>query len=106
MLGGCERGCGNDRAHAGVGFGGLSIQIEGEMERILHHAICESFIRTCQICQIRASRQIHQIRLIIFRQLSFLPTSTITTHLHVAAASSALLYDLFFSMVQKVSLTS
>jgi len=41
MLGGCERGCGNDRAHAGVGFGSLSIRFEGKEEVNQ----CKSFIR-------------------------------------------------------------
>ena len=38
MLGGCERGCGNDRAHAGVGFGSLSIQHEAKEEVNPHRA--------------------------------------------------------------------
>src|SRR6267154_6429236 len=34
MLGGCERGCGNDRAHAGVGFSSLSIQLKTKRKQI------------------------------------------------------------------------
>jgi hypothetical protein len=56
MLGGCERGCGNDRAHAGVGFGSLSIQFEGKKEVNAHHAgllvkfikFVESTLRQCK----------------------------------------------------------
>lgn len=38
MLGGCERGCRNDRAHACVDSGSLSVQIEGRKEMNLHRA--------------------------------------------------------------------
>ncbi|KAF8496885.1 aquaporin-like protein [Russula emetica] len=75
MLGGCERGCGNDRAHAGVGFGSLSIQFEGKKEVNSHHASASHlFGLTRQI------RQIRRIKL-VDRQLSFPPASIATMHL-------------------------
>ncbi len=40
MLGGCEYGCGNDRAQAGVGFGTLSIRFndkKGVLTRQIPH---------------------------------------------------------------------
>ena len=40
MLGGCEHGCGNDRAQAGVGFGTLSIRFndkKGVLTRQIPH---------------------------------------------------------------------
>lgn len=80
MLGGCERGCGNDRAHAGVGFGSLSIQFEGKKEVNSHHTNASHLFGLNR--QIRQIRQIHQIRRItlVDRQLSFLPASTATMH--------------------------
>lgn len=74
MLGGCERGCGNDRAHAGVGFGSLSIQFESKKEANSHHVNASHlFGRTRQIRQIRRITQVD-------RQSSFLPASTATMH--------------------------
>ena len=72
MLGGCERGCGNDRAHAAVGFGSLSIQFEGKKEVNSHHANASHLFGL--------TRQIRQIRRItlVDGQLSFLPASTAT----------------------------
>ena len=39
MLSGCERGSGNDRAQAGVGFGkfGASILMSGVVESVILH---------------------------------------------------------------------
>jgi hypothetical protein len=80
MLGGCERGCGNDRAHAGVGFGSLSIQFEGKKEVNSQHANASHlFGLTRQIRRIHQIRQIRRITL-VDRQLSFLPASTATMH--------------------------
>jgi hypothetical protein len=53
MLGGCERGSGNDSAQAGVGFGGLSIQSEGMEKRIRHHTNPSHPFELHQIHQIR-----------------------------------------------------
>jgi hypothetical protein len=77
MLGGCECGCGNDRAHAGVGFGSLSIQFEGKKEVNSHHASASHLFGL--------TRQIRQIRRItlVDRQLSFLPASTATMYFSI-----------------------
>lgn len=74
MLGGCERGCGNDRAHAGVGFDSLSIQFEGKKEVNSHHANASHLFGL--------TRQIRQITL-VDRQLSFLPASSATMHFSI-----------------------
>jgi hypothetical protein len=77
MLGGCERGCGNDRAHVGVGFGSLSIQFEGKKEVNSHHVNASHlFGLTRQI------RQIRRITLVV-RQSSFPSASTATMHLPI-----------------------
>jgi len=73
MLGGCERGCGNDRAQAGAGFDGLSIQFEGKKEANPHYAHARHlFRRPDQI------RQIRQISTLANRRLCFLPVFTTT----------------------------
>src|SRR5258707_2934816 len=76
MLGGCERGCGNDRAQAGAGFDGLSIQFEGKKEPNPHYGK-SLFGRPHQISQISQIRQIHRINTLANR-LCFLPVSTTT----------------------------
>jgi hypothetical protein len=54
MLGGCERGSGNDSAQAGVGFGCLSIQFEGKGKADPHHVNPSHPVGLyCQIHQIR-----------------------------------------------------
>jgi hypothetical protein len=59
MLGGCERGSGKDSAHAGIGFGSLSVQFGGKEERILIMSITSH--------PFDLPRQIHQTRIIILR---------------------------------------
>jgi hypothetical protein len=73
MLGGCERGCGNDRAQAGVGFDSLSIQFEGKKEANPHYAHASHlFGRPHQIHQIR------QISTLANQRSCLLPVSTTT----------------------------
>jgi len=84
MLGGCERGCGNDRAHAGVGFGIVSIQFEGKKKVNPHLANASHlFGLTRQIHQIRQIRQIRRITL----RLSAIFLSPSFYHHHALAIS-------------------
>lgn len=62
MLGGCDCGCGNDRAHAGVGFGSLSIRF-GETTLSCQY---KSFYSDLLI------KFVEFVESLIHRQLSFL----------------------------------